>query len=906
MNLRNIFTFFLTLFSLFSSAQMDTEHWFAPMFSNYTSAANYQAVYLSTSETTPFPVKIYSGNSLIGTVSLSKGAPQIFEIPRQYIITEAVNEVSTIQQKGLHLVGDKKYFATLRFSVHNHAEIVTSKGKAALGQEFFIGMPRLNATVSSNYTANILAVENGTTVTLSGYRSGLIFTNDSTISSTKTVTLNSGESYIFDVDEGTNPALDGLIGAKITADKPISVSNGSFSGRMAETGVDIFMDQSVPVEKTGKEFIIMGGNGRFPDSDIESTLIIATKDNTDVYLNNETTKYANIPKAGGYIFVPSEKYQDLDGANNIYALYVKSTDNVYVYGILAGSRDQEMPSGGMNLIPALSCFLPSKIDELSEVNRLPLTYSGPQSSVRSEEYHNVKLNILAQKGASVNVNGSTSGLLGPFKVAGSADWEVFTLSGASGNQTIETTDDKAITAGIAGGSGPAGFGGYFAGFSSIPSISKIGDCARGQMLEVDDFYNEYKWEYSTDQTNWTILPDTGYQINPGKNFGYYRVTVTKLSCLPAQTTKNFKYLKCPTYSNSEFTIGACNTIKIDPIFTKNPTWKADPTKTAIILKPSSGKAYVGADGRIYFEAENTTDEQVKFTYYLEQEGTEFPEYEEITVTVNIFQIKPKNTEITECIDYGGKGYFNLKKSFEPANVHSNYTGFEYYTDAAFSPQSRIPDSEISNYYSAPGKTVYVKISDIYSCDNRLNPGKIQLKTYELPQVKSIDVKGETSATIEIEKGRMPYSIAVKKGKHTQNDLLPDSAYQLFDTDRANIEINGGKGFYTVFIKSADNCLPVIGYFTVIAVNNVLTPNGDGYNDSLEVPELNNKINPVFKIYDRYGKKVFEGNTLNNFTWTGKAGGFNLPTGTYWYYMTWQDYDGAENDSLQGWILLKNY
>ena len=99
---------------------------------------------------------------------------------------------------------------------------------------------------------------------------------------------------------------------------------------------------------------------------------------------------------------------------------------------------------------------------------------------------------------------------------------------------------------------------------------------------------------------------------------------------------------------------------------------------------------------------------------------------------------------------------------------------------------------------------------------------------------------------------------------------------------------------------------MISYFTVIAVNNTITPNGDGYNDTLEVPELNNKINPVFQIYDRFGKKVFEGNTQNNFTWTGKSGGFNLPTGTYWYYMTWQDYDGAKNDSLQGWILLKNY
>lgn len=155
--------------------------------------------------------------------------------------------------KGLHLIGAKKFFANLRFSVKNHAEIVTSKGLAGLGKTFYLGMPKM-VSGNFNYTASVIATDNNTTITLSGYNPSITFTNDSTTSTTKTIILNKGESYIFEInnDIGTNDQTNGLIGAKIESDKPISVSNGNFSGRIGSTGIDIFMDQSIDVERTGK------------------------------------------------------------------------------------------------------------------------------------------------------------------------------------------------------------------------------------------------------------------------------------------------------------------------------------------------------------------------------------------------------------------------------------------------------------------------------------------------------------------------------------------------------------------------------------------------------------------------------------------------------------------------------
>ncbi|WP_131799216.1 hypothetical protein, partial [Chryseobacterium contaminans] len=80
---------FLFIFYIFTStfAQLDREHWFAPMIDRSGAPSPYQKLYLSTSRTTPFPVNIYNNNVLIGTVNISKNNPQKFDVLRDYIIT---------------------------------------------------------------------------------------------------------------------------------------------------------------------------------------------------------------------------------------------------------------------------------------------------------------------------------------------------------------------------------------------------------------------------------------------------------------------------------------------------------------------------------------------------------------------------------------------------------------------------------------------------------------------------------------------------------------------------------------------------------------------------------------------------------------------------------------------------
>lgn len=129
--MKKILQFFLIIvFSTKLFGQLDTEHWFAPMYDGQSNGGSYQYLYLSTNDTTPFTVYIYSNNTLIGQSIISKGNPQYVYIPRQYLIVDFENdwlEVLKVTNKGLNVKGDRRFFANLRFGMVNHAEILTSK-----------------------------------------------------------------------------------------------------------------------------------------------------------------------------------------------------------------------------------------------------------------------------------------------------------------------------------------------------------------------------------------------------------------------------------------------------------------------------------------------------------------------------------------------------------------------------------------------------------------------------------------------------------------------------------------------------------------------------------------------------------------------------------------------------------
>ncbi|SDQ85430.1 gliding motility-associated C-terminal domain-containing protein [Chryseobacterium soldanellicola] len=698
-----------TFLCLFANAQLDTDHWFAPM-SAKAGVVNLEGyLYLSTNETTPFPVQIFNNNTLYTTVQVSKGNPLQVPIPNGFLITPDQNQLFTPNSMGLYVKGSKKFFANYRFSLQNHAEIITSKGLAGLGTTFYAGVvPNTGSNYFIGSMIGVTATEDNTTVVFSGYNPNVIF-SDGSSTPTKTVTLNKGQSYIMDVvSSDAFQNLDGLVGAKIVATKPISVTNGNFNGvytNMNFTNNDVLMDQAVPVDRLGKDFVVVKGNGTVA-SQMETALVIATENNTQLTINGNITPV--ILNAGQYYMVPSTSY--INHGNNNYNMSISATKNIYVYQLLAGvSTGNEYPTGGMNFIPPLSCFMPNKIDEIGFINKI-----GSQT-------FGTRLNIITQTGATVTLNGnSIAAANGPYPVTGNPNWVTYSIPSVTGTITVNST--KSVTAGIAAGSGAVGYGGYFAGFSSVPAITKTGDCYAGILLQVDNTYDAYQW-----YLNGNPIPGaTSYSINPELyGAGAYTCLITKNNC-ESRLTAAYNYTLCPPISTTTYNIGSCNTKVITPAFTAS-TQTITPSQTSIISAPTSGTATVNpATGQIIYTPNPglTNDTTDTFIYYIQGNGNPF-DFEYFKIIINIDVLQVNNASLTSCAGANGNGTFDLTSTNLSPDPGTTVT---YFTNANLTGQITAPAT-----YSGPAGTIYANVTSQYGCPK---PAQINLTTTPAPNINT--------------------------------------------------------------------------------------------------------------------------------------------------------------------------
>lgn len=140
-------------------------------------------------------------------------------------------------------------------------------------------------------------------------------------------------------------------------------------------------------------------------------------------------------------------------------------------------------------------------------------------------------------------------------------------------------------------------------------------------------------------------------------------------------------------------------------------------------------------------------------------------------------------------------------------------------------------------------------------------------------------------------------------------VTEESAPYLFSLDGINFQpsntfTNLPRGLHTMYVKGADDCAVATEQFVIINLINLITPNGDGYNDELNYEDLKIKNNVTIKVFDRFGNTVHSGNE-NTLKWDGKSFGKPLPTGTYWYVISWTEPAIGEIKTYHGWVLLKN-
>jgi gliding motility-associated-like protein len=458
---------FLLFITSISFGQLSNKHWIPPIHARDVNVVEDHYLYLSTPNPTPFEVNVTYGDGTIVTGSpftISQGNPQTIEIgfgqpSPMFMSLQNVNVVTNIG--GLILTGTEDFYATFKVRAQNHAEILVSKGIPGIGTNFRLGsLPQVATGGARNFVSSFMATQDNTTVTVSDYDTGVVFASgsgDVTLDS-QTFILNKGQSVVLSGYSDNGPNLAGFVGALLTSDKPIAVNTGNALAGMTNPspgGQDYNLDQIVSVENVGSEYLVVKGNG---SNNTELPLVIATEDNTDVFVNGSATPIINL-NAGDYYTIPTSNYQ---GVNNNQNMYITSSKPIYLYQILAGSSSDA--TTGLNFIPPLSCFFQKSVDLIPSINTIGnINYSAD-------------IIALTYADAIISVNGNPT-TAQPQNVLGTNQWVTYRISGFSGNVVVESTGPLAV--GIFGASGVAGFSGYYSGFGSEPRDTDVVLCSSG-------------------------------------------------------------------------------------------------------------------------------------------------------------------------------------------------------------------------------------------------------------------------------------------------------------------------------------------------------------------------------------------------------------------------------------------
>ena len=515
-----------------SYGQLSDLHYLPPLRQGQNNAAiQQQAVYLSTPETTAFTVNVYQGTNPtpITSFSISNTAPTVYYLGdgnNNVTLVDDANTGVVLTNSGLRFEapGGNNFYVNYRGRSGSQAASLTSKGRVALGTNFkWGGVPNLGSHGSKSNTLGIMATEDDTTIDLFGYDPDCEFrvgSNRAGITAdTYQITLDANESFVFETYIGTAPTTAherGWIGASVVADKDIVISNGSLNyGRQAGSGNrDAGIDQPVPENRLGKEYVFIRGNGN-SNGWTEFPLIIGTQNNTEIYVNGSATPIATINN-GDFFEIPSTNYSSNSvGAN----MYIETSKDVYAYQCMGGST--QAYTQGLNFVAPVNCLLPDTMDNIPSItDAAGVTISGGVTIIAST--------VTPDSNIIVTDSGGTVTLPAAMTVAGTTDWKTFYIPNLTGEVSVHSSGPIAV--GFFGFNGARGLAGYYSGFDTLPNVNLQitgSNCLPGAVLEITsgETFDAYQW-----YGDGALIPGATSSTYTASTAGDYFLRVTRGPC----------------------------------------------------------------------------------------------------------------------------------------------------------------------------------------------------------------------------------------------------------------------------------------------------------------------------------------------------------------------------------------
>lgn len=192
------------------------------------------------------------------------------------------------------------------------------------------------------------------------------------------------------------------------------------------------------------------------------------------------------------------------------------------------------------------------------------------------------------------------------------------------------------------------------------------------------------------------------------------------------------------------------------------------------------------------------------------------------------------------------------------------TGFESYNWNSGSTSNTISVSSVGNYS--------VTVSDINGCEKTKKFNVVASDVAIITGTKIKDFSANENSVLVEYNGIGNYEFSLDGIDYQDSPLFKGIL----------------AGIYKSYARDKNGCGTTISsVFYVLDYPRFFTPNGDGYNDTWRIKNLDEMPDYSISIFDRYGKLIKQMNATN-IGWDGNYTGRQLPSDDYWFTLIFEN------------------